>query len=294
MMHSSNTVTEFLIGEIGIQLHTWKPITVNEAFYPFVRIHTENPIKIYFQQKEKIDFGAGNTVFSDQIFSVKEKESNFVRIFHDHKNENKPYAISRFVSQDKEEICCLNGHDNFFNEAYNCFAHIALEEILLSRSAVILHGAFINTVYGGIIFSGPSGIGKSTQAELWTRFYGARLINGDRTILRRKGPFWYGYGSPYAGSSKCYRDESEKICAIVFLEQSDQCMIRRMKPVEAFMRLYSGLTVNTWNKKYVEKITEIGKNIVTEVPSYLYSCTQGKESADYLTHVLKEGEYGEQ
>ena len=68
--------------------------------------------------------------------------------------------------------------------------------------------ALIETAYGGILFSGVSGAGKTTQAELWMQWEQARQINGDRPILVSKViREWLGCGSPYAGSSECYINE---------------------------------------------------------------------------------------
>lgn len=62
---------------------------------------------------------------------------------------------------------------------------LGLERLLLSRQGLLLHASFIRWQDRGILFSAPSGTGKSTQADLWVRHRGAEVINGDRAALRR-------------------------------------------------------------------------------------------------------------
>ena len=52
---------------------------------------------------------------------------------------------------------------------------------MLAKDAMVLHCSVLKVKSGVILFSGPSGIGKSTQAGLWTKYRKARVINGDRT-----------------------------------------------------------------------------------------------------------------
>lgn len=292
MMNNSDCELYFRISGVAINFRLTHPILINDAFIPFITEkpeETEEQLEVLFCRKDNLDFETGQTVFENQIFTVKKGKGKYIRIYRDHSHGGRPYAVGEFLSGSKEKICYRQGSEEFFSEAYNCFAHIAFEEMLLRKNAVILHASFISTLYGGVLFSGPSGIGKSTQADLWVKYRSARMINGDRTILRKTGSEWLGYGSPYAGSSKCYRNEAETIKAIVFLQQAEQCSIKRLNPIEAFVRLYSGMTVNTWNRDYVEHISEIVRNIAAEVPMYLYSCTRGKESVSCLEYVLKEG-----
>ena len=105
---------------------------------------------------------------------------------------------------------------------------------------MILHASFVSTRYGGLLFSGVSGIGKSTQADLWQRYEGAELLNGDRTVLRRMDGVWTAFGSPYAGSSNCFVNESRPVRAIVLLSQGSACSLRRLSPAAAFRGLYAG------------------------------------------------------
>ena len=47
------------------------------------------------------------------------------------------------------------------------FSTAGMHTKLLQRSAVILHASYIDWDGSAILFTGPSGTGKSTQAELW-------------------------------------------------------------------------------------------------------------------------------
>lgn len=112
-------------------------------------------------------------------------EDGFFRVFHDRREGDRPYAVGHLEQDGRETIEYLEADRGFFSETANCFSHIALEALLLQRDAMILHASFVSTRYGGLLFSGVSGIGKSTQADLWQRYEGAELLNGDRTVLRR-------------------------------------------------------------------------------------------------------------
>ena len=59
-----------------------------------------------------------------------------------------------------------------------------LFDIFADLGMLVLHSAYIVTSAGeAILFSGPSGVGKSTQAALWERCAGARVVNGDRALV---------------------------------------------------------------------------------------------------------------
>ena len=62
----------------------------------------------------------------------------------------------------------------------------AMEKRMLAKDAMVLHCSVLKVKSGVILFSGPSGIGKSTQAGLWTKYRKARVINGDRTLLKKR------------------------------------------------------------------------------------------------------------
>lgn len=98
------------------------------------------------------------------------------------------------------------------------FYVICPEQLLNRRHGFVLHSAFVRWREKGILFSGPSGTGKSTQADLWERFEEAEILNGDRTVVRKVDGHWRAFGFPFSGSSDIYRNDSAPIAAVVVLQ----------------------------------------------------------------------------
>lgn len=278
----------FSIAGINIVLHMPHEIIINESFEPFLSLKEENAVHVYFSEDKNLKLTGKNLITTKIPFRVYEDERGFYRIFHDHKMlKDKPYAVGRILSDTEEEIHFLPESREFFSESHNAFSHIAFEELLLRYEAMILHASFINTEYGGILFSGPSGVGKSTQADLWCRYKKAEQINGDRTILKKEGEQWKAFGSPYAGSSRCWINKSAVIRGVVMLEQGAECSIYKLGKAEAFRKLYEGMVINTWNSAYVKKIVELIEDFIAKVPVYHMICTKEQDSVIILDSLLK-------
>ena len=68
-----------------------------------------------------------------------------------------------------------------FNEAL--YIRIALECLLIHRGYVSLHAACVDLDGEAYAFSGPSGMGKPTRADVWMKIFGAERISGDRPLI---------------------------------------------------------------------------------------------------------------
>ena len=131
---------------------------------------------------------------------------------------------------------------------------------------------------------------KERQAALWERYMSARLINGDRTVLSREAHGWTAHGSPYAGSSRCFVNESHPLRAVVMLEQGSACGISRLSLPAAFQRLYAGTTINSWNASYVARVCDLLTALAAEAPVYHLVCTPDEAAVRTLAAELwKEG-----
>lgn len=281
-------IFDFKIADVVFRLSTSREIRVNQSFESF-QIEGEEPeCMISFYENPKIDFEEKTPVFSNISYEVQLLNNSFIRQYREGKKENCLYAKS-WISQDgkRENIEYLPGFEYAFSESQNCFSHIAFEELLLKHQRMILHASFVNTKEGGILFSGPSGIGKSTQAKLWRDLEGAEIINGDRTILGKKKGIWNAWGSPYAGSSGCWIAKDFPIKTIIILSQGEESEIQRMDNHVAFRKLFSETTINAWNQQYMTEVIDMMIDLIKTVPIYYMKCKPDKTAVEVVKRVLK-------
>ena len=195
------------------------------------------------------------------------------------RREDDPLHVEGFVYPERARS---------FRRLDNLFDVSELELILLALGAVSLHSSLVRRPEGdAILFTAPSGTGKSTQAGLWEQFAGADTLNGDRSILRCIDGVWTAFGSPFAGTSGIYRNESAPVRALVVLRQAPENTIRRMDPAAAFRAVYSELVLPRWNTEAHEKLLGIIETITQQLPVYLLACTPDERPVRLLSDTLK-------
>lgn len=160
------------------------------------------------------------------------------------------------------------------------------EHLIAHNKGYILHCSYIVHNGKSILFTAPSQTGKSTQAELWREHRGARIINGDRAAVRIVDGEPMAEGIPFAGSSQFCLNESWPLAAIVYLGQAEETTIRKLKGGQAFSRVWEGCTVNVWDKKDVELVTNSVMQTVSQVPVFRLECTPDESAVKALEAML--------
>lgn len=285
-------VLSMTIADITIIMHINHRIWILNSFKEFLGVTGSIFYNVNYNEVSELPKINGTLIYVHKEFDIyKDANNQYIWLFKDAVNNDKAYAITIMNYESKKiDVQYLEIYDAFFSETGNCFFHIGWENILLYENRFILHSSCINTVYGGILFVGPSGIGKSTQADMWCNYKNSKLINGDRIILVKKNGEWYGYGSPYAGSSKCYVNDYCKIKAVVVLDKADYCSIKKISSIDAFSKIYSQITVNSWNECAVSQACDLVAEFVKDLPIYLLACTPDETAVKLLSEKLMEGE----
>lgn len=158
---------------------------------------------------------------------------------------------------------------------------LGMDVILPGFDRVMMHASIVRYEDLAILFTGASGIGKSTQAELWKKYKGASVINGDRAILRVDDRI-YAYGSPYAGSSGIYKNEFAPVKMIVLLRQGMENKIERISGKEAYRMLFPRFLMTKWNKDLLMKTLELIEIILKKIPVYQLTCRPDKEAVELV------------
>ena len=281
--------TTYKIADIWLRVNTPWEEERSKAFVPFVENAEEScdweitlqPVSQFERQE--------NQLFYNELFrACKKTQDIYVRQYCDEKCNGRVYAsVYTDIGSKKVTIEYLpEVQKRYFGADKRDFFYITLEKILLEENALILHAACVDTPYGGLLFSGVSGAGKSTQADLWCKYGQGRLINGDRPIIKKSSDGWNAYGSPYAGSSGCHLAENCKIRAIVLPKKSNICGLRKIEGAEKFRKVFANLTLNMWDSEFVAKAGYLTQELISEIPVYELSCTMEEEAVLTLKTLL--------
>lgn len=148
---------------------------------------------------------------------------------------------------------------------------------------MFMHASVVDLGGRGIVFAGYSGVGKTTQAQLWQKYRGARIINGDKAFLRLTDGGFYAYGCPWKGSSEYCLNTKTAIKGIVVLMQSTENRITRLdcaKAVELFM---PHVFLPHWDTQSLQASLSTLDKLMQDVPMWLLEC-RPDEAATELTY----------
>lgn len=196
------------------------------------------------------------------------------------------YACYQEISSCEALISIRSGQETIWLDT-TFTALFALERRISVRGFLLLHCACLCYDDRAILFSGPSGVGKSTQAKLWQKYRSASIVNGDRALLGKNDADWYAYGWPVCGSSEICHNETIPVRAIVMLGQGNTNQIRLLAPIQAFSEIYGQITVNRWDSHSIEQAADQLEALINRIPVYHLDCTVSEEAVDCLDRVMQ-------
>lgn len=163
-------------------------------------------------------------------------------------------------------------------------------EIAQRHGLLPLHSSAITYQGEAILFSAPSGTGKSTHARLWKeRFLDeVNWINDDKPLLRLEGNQVFVYGAPFSGHYRANMNQKYPLKSIIFLQQGSTNDIRLLEEKEALQKLMTNILrpkeEDIWDQSIL-----ILEEIIKNVPMYILDANMTMEAVDAVYQTL----YGE-
>lgn len=198
---------------------------------------------------------------------------------------NKDYSEMTLYSLEADDLY------KEFGQEFSCFlpfrtmVRVTCGAGMAFADGLSLHASLVEKDGYGVLFVGPSGMGKSTQATLWEKYQGARIINGDTPVIYEKDGEWFAAGVPWDGKDQIYIQRNIPIKAVIVLEQAKENEIKKMSTMKAMGVLLQQLMHPYWDDKAMDKVSNLMFRCANRVPFY-HLRNLPNEDATVLTHRI--------
>lgn len=163
-------------------------------------------------------------------------------------------------------------------------------DFLLPYGKCAYHAAAILWRGRAILFTAPSGTGKTTQMKNWLKRFPEKsaVINGDKPILSNEGGEIFAQPSPWKGKERLGDDTlCAKLGGVVLLEQGSRNQLRPLQVREAVEPLMKRFLCTVEDRETVEAMCALEEAILTSVPVWKLVNTGDMESTELVFETLK-------
>ncbi len=199
-------------------------------------------------------------------------------------------ACTRYNADFREVVCTYNEKPFLMppKTMGSLMRMLPMREIFQHFQTLFLHASQIALRGKGILFTAPSGTGKTTQAKLWKQYRGAEIICNDRTLTRKLDGVWHTYGYPIDGSEPVRSEQVNRLGCVVLLRQGLTNTIQRLPPAKAVSLLMRQVVFDTWSGTARATAMQQLLSLVEDIPVLLLTCTPDERAVETLEQKLKE------
>ncbi len=281
----------FYIATLEIVYHAAQALVLQQFDRLFLRpiLPPEKTVHVALRWTDTLEIPPKPASAESQTLLAWRKTDGEQRLYRD--GDRTPMLASRLsATGDQVQIDALQDEREQILKEFRPWFQIHLERLLLWNNALVLHSASIIYREEAILFTAPSGTGKTTQTDLWHQYReGVSDLNGDRTVLQWTERGWYGCGFPiYGGTVRCVQ-AAAPVRAIVVIRQAKEDTIRELSPMERVMYLYSECTVMRAYEEDIENVMSLLEEIAATVTVIELDCTMERSAVNVLHQYL----YGE-
>lgn len=211
------------------------------------------------------------------------------------------YVLKDVIDGEVVNIACANkdlseakiilkkSAGDVYNKGVKIFAimYYIFKLVLYKCKGITLHASTISYKDKAVLFTAPSGTGKSTQATLWRdNVEGAFIINDDTPALRIKDGIITVYGIPWSGTSTINRNCRVEYGAIVNVKRSKANSI--VKTDNESMLYY--FTLATRSVPFADLMNHYYDFIdaLMKKPNFILSCDMSQDAVFTAKKVIDE------
>ncbi len=269
---------------------------------PFSECNSEEPdLYAELQRCKHIDEPSGELIVNDFVRWLRKGDGESG--FHIYQKDKMSGKIMAHVETDQNwshnTIKCIDANfdspkiytktKNWMENFSFLLMGILFRNKLINYDGIVIHASSIAWRNKGLLFTAPSGTGKSTHVRLWEKYMGneVTVVNDDTPAIRFSGETPMLCGTPWSGSSDKFANLQVPVGAIIILQQAPTDNIRKLTPVEALPMLMPRVFLPYFDKQLMVKAYDVIDRIITKVPIYLLNCTPEKTAMELVYECVK-------
>ena len=272
----------------GICIKLYGPAEIfPEQFTPFFCEEEEADQIIEVKATVPVNKPNGNVLIRNKEMSICEWDEGYLVLFHQMKNVLEGYMtkdgsyvrIHALMPQNKEE------KDNLFHAIRLFYLYLAQK-----RGFYAIHSASILYRNRAWLFSGHSGMGKSTHTALWHELFHTPYLNGDLNLIGAEDGELKVYGMPWCGTSGIYTTNTQKLGGIVLLGRDNSDHLETLGEAEKIVRVMQRMISPAWTGEQMERNLDFAGKIVENSPVYYLKCTKNPSAVQPIKEQIDQME----
>jgi hypothetical protein len=186
------------------------------------------------------------------------------------------------------------GHVYYNEKAMGCRISYPLDQILMMHvlariGGMLIHAAGWAINNAGWMFAGKSGAGKSTISNLIVEATGGTFLSDDRIIIRKIGPEFFMYGTPWPGDAGYAVNDRVPLKGIFFLSKGEENAIRALRPADAISRLMPVASIPWYDREKVDLMMTFCDDLLAAIPVYELTFVPDQTAVFYLEKFINAG-----
>lgn len=243
-------------------------------------------MKVKFHVAKELSYPEGEIIMDDDIGWYRPVQDRYQSFFRQDGNKlSAVLDVDSFWSD--AEIRIKKCSSINYAIASRSLIEILFRNHILLKQGLVIHAAAIKWQRKGIMFSAPSGTGKSTQAGLWNEYMDAEIINGDRPAVRIKNSTVEVYGTPWSGQISEFRNDKADLSAIIMLEQADENKLEQLNKKNAVSMLMPRCFLPYQDAAMMDIAIKNLEALLALVPVYHLKCRPDKGAVEMVYQCVK-------
>jgi hypothetical protein len=263
--------------------------------------NVEYDMEIKFDLCDNVEIPDGDEIFSDNetiILKKRYPENGFYIYLDDFERRRKSLkaavidvndswskVILRYIYSDRIFATTDNGKRYIWAQFHSFLSMgIVYRNYLIKNEGIQIHSSSIEFEDKAIIFSAPSGTGKSTHVALWKELYGdmVSIVNEDRPCIRYIDKVPMVCGTPWSGTSDNFTNKIVPLKAIVMLEQAKDNSMEKLPSISALPLLMPRCFMPYFDQEMMNEAMDTLERLINDVPIYLLKCRPDYEAVELV------------